>query len=125
MYLLVTDKGLCKHADGNMLVMCFDMGSDHRIDSESKCRSACTSYSTCIGYMGYFGGRNNGCTLIPSTPNCPGGFTVIPSNGTNKWSTLAATSGDLVPSVASDEFVPKQSVGWACYARMAGKAITP
>ena len=108
-YSTVTDKGFCKHKNGNNIVLC----AGYRFDSDAAgCRSKCTSYGPCVGYIvGNSPGLTH-CYLIPSEENCPQEFDLDRPT----WSSLAKTSDDLVEDVrgASDH---------SCYSKRKGLSI--
>ena len=105
---MVTDKGFCKHKNGNDIVLC----AGYRFESDAAgCRSKCTSYGPCVGYIVGDSPGLTYCYLIPSEENCPQEFDL---DRRPTRSSLAKTSDDLVEDVRSG---PDSS----CYSKNAGK----
>ena len=103
---MITDRGYCKHSNGQDLARCYK----YDINSFSGCEAPCTSSNSCVGY--YHRNGYTGCYLLPSSQSfsiCPDGFTF------QQLGPMANTSDDLVEGVYS---------GFSCYAKNEGSMIS-
>ena len=97
-YALITNNGLCKHANGNYLSYCKLF---HMI-SIAECEAFCTNHTSCVAYH-Y--STSIGCYLLPSDRTCPSSFR------NEEGSFTAETINDLMAHPAS---------GFVCYAKIPG-----
>lgn len=115
-YSTVTDKGICKHRNGDDIVLC----EGYQFESDlAGCKTKCTSFGPCVGIIvsDHPEKQYVHCYLIPSEKNCPQEFNITRTESTTtERTTFAKTPDDLVVHVIDERY--------SCYSKNPETAVT-